>query len=109
MIRKLFSWEKFPDNRSFGRIFEWFNHKHCNELHQAEQIAREKLWSSSWFGRVTLDFDSTVIFVSGSQEGAAKGFNPNSSGQNSYHPLRREVAETRECRNVVPYRLCLDL
>ena len=97
VIRKLFDWEKFPDNRTFGRIFDLFNHKHCNELHQAEQIVREKVWSKKWFGRVTLDFDSTVIFVSGSQEGAAKGFNPKSIRQKSYHPLRREVAETREC------------
>ncbi len=40
VIRKLFSWEKFPDNRTFGRLFELFNHKHCNELHKAEQIAQ---------------------------------------------------------------------
>ena len=37
VIRKLFSLEKFPDNRTFGRILELFNHKHCYELHQAEQ------------------------------------------------------------------------
>lgn len=97
VIRKLFDWKTFPDNRTFGRIFELFNHKHCNELHEAEQITRKKVWSKKWFGRVTLDFDSTVIGVHGSQEGAAKGFNPNSSGQNSYHPLLCFVAETREC------------
>jgi len=38
------------------------------------------------FGRVTLDFDSTVIGVHGSQEGADKGFNPKNKGQKSYHP-----------------------
>ena len=46
---------------------------------------------------MTLDFDSTVIGVHGSQEGAAKGFNPKKKGQNSYHPLLCFVAETREC------------
>ena len=69
VIRKLFNWEKFPDNRTFGRLFELFNQSPSNELHEAEQITREKVWSKKWFGRVTLDFDSTVIFVSGSQEG----------------------------------------
>ncbi len=49
VMRKLFNWDKFPDPRTFGRVFELFNHKHCNELHQAEQIAREKVWSKKWF------------------------------------------------------------
>jgi hypothetical protein len=97
VIRKLFNWEKFPDNRTFGRLFELFNHKHCHELHQAEQIAREKVWSKKWFGRVTLDFDSSVIGVHGSQEGADKGFNPKKKGQKSYHPLLCFIAETKEC------------
>jgi len=97
VIRKLFDWKKFPENRTFGRIFEGFTHKHCYELHQAEQIAREKVWSKKWFGRVTLDFDSTVIGVHGSQEGAAKGFNPKKKGQNSYHPLLCFIAENKEC------------
>ncbi len=97
VIRKLFNWEKFPDNRTFGRLFELFNQKHCNELHQVETHCREKVWSKKWFGRVTLDLDSTVIGVNCSQEGAAKGFNPKKKGQNSYHPLLCFVAETREC------------
>jgi len=97
VIRKLFDWKKFPDNRTFGRIFELFNHKHCNELHKAEQIIRKKVWSKKWFGRVTLDFDSSVIGVSGSQQGAEKGFNPKKKRQKSYHPLLCFVAETREC------------
>jgi hypothetical protein len=87
VIRKLFNWEKFPDNRTFGRIFELFNQKHCHELHEVETLARGKVWEKKWFGRVTLDFDSTVIGVNGSQEGAEKGFNPKKKGQKSYHPM----------------------
>lgn len=97
VIRKLFNWETFPNSRTFGRIFELFNHKHCNELHEAEQITREKVWSKKWFGRVTLDLDSSVIYVNGSQEGSDKGFNPKKKGQKSYHPLLCFVGETREC------------
>jgi hypothetical protein len=97
VIRKLFNWEKFPDNRTFGRIFELFNQKHCNELHEVETVAREKVWEKKWFGRVTFDLDSTVIGVNGSQEGAKKGFNPNKKGQKSYHPLLCFLAETKEC------------
>ena len=43
VIRKLFNWDKFPDNITFGRFFELFSHKHCNELHEAEQITRQKV------------------------------------------------------------------
>jgi hypothetical protein len=46
---------------------------------------------------VTLDLDSSVIGVHGSQEGAYKGFNSSIKGQKSYHPERSFVAETREC------------
>jgi len=97
VIRKLFDWEKFPDNRTFGRLFELFNHKHCQELHEVETITRQKIWDKKWFGRATLDLDSTVIGVYGSQEGSAKGFNPKKKGPKSYHPLLCFIAETREC------------
>jgi len=97
VIRKLFNWDKLEEDRTFGRIFELFNQKHCNELHEVETLIREKVWSKKWFGRTTLDLDSTVIGVYGSQEGTLIGFNPKNKGQKSYHPLRREVAETREC------------
>jgi hypothetical protein len=97
VIRKLFDWKKFPDNRTFGRVFELFNHKHCHELHEVETITRQKVWDKKWFGRVSLDLDSTVIGVHGSQEGSAKGFNPKKKGQKSYHPLLCFIAETREC------------
>lgn len=97
VICKLFNWDKFPDKRTFGRFFALFNQKHCHELHEVETITREKVWSKKWFGRVTLDIDSTVIGVNGSQEGAEKGFNPKKKGQKSYHPLLCFVAENREC------------
>jgi len=80
------NWETFPDNRTFGRIIKLFNQKHCNELHEVETVAREKVWEKKWFGPVTLDLDSFVIGVNGSQEGAEKGFNPKNSLQKSYHP-----------------------
>lgn len=66
VIRKLFDWEKLKDNRTFGRVFELFNHKHCHELHEAETITRQKVWDKKWGERVSLDLDSTVIGVHGS-------------------------------------------
>ena len=60
-------------------------------------MSRRKVWSKKFFGKITLDMDSTVRGVFGSQEGAAKGYNPKKRGQKSYHPLLCFIAETREC------------
>ena len=46
VIRKLFYWEKLPEDRTFGRIFKLFNQRHCNELYEAENEIREMVWSS---------------------------------------------------------------
>lgn len=97
VIRALFRWDKFPVSSSFGRIFKLFKPKHCKELSDAESVARNKVWNKKWFGKVTLDMDSTVRGVYGAQEGAEKGFNPKKKGQKSYHPLLCFVAENREC------------
>ena len=96
-IRKLFGWELFPDASTFGKLFKRFNMGHCHELSEAEAEARKRVWSKKWFPRITLDMDSTVIGVTGSQEGAEKGYNPKKKGQKSYHPLLCFIAETREC------------
>lgn len=62
-----------------------------------EAMVRRKIWSKRFYGKITLDMDSTVRGVYGSQEGAAKGYNPKKRGQKSYHPLLCFIAETREC------------
>ena len=97
VIRALFKWEKFPADSSFGRIFKLFSQKHCKELSDAESDVRNKVWAKKWFGKVTLDMDSTVRGVFGAQEGAAKGYNHKKKGQKSYHPLLCFIAENREC------------
>ena len=97
VLRSLFRWEKFPDNTTFGRIFRLFSPRHCKELADVENMARRKVWTKKWFGNITLDMDSTVRGVYGSQEGAEKGYNPQKKGQKSYHPLLCFVAENQEC------------
>lgn len=96
-LRSLFRWDQFPDTTTVGRIFKLFTHHHCVELSEVESMARKKVWSKKWFGRLTLDMDSTVRGVYGNQEGAEKGFNSKKKGQKSYHPLLCFIAENREC------------
>jgi hypothetical protein len=72
VLRALFRWDKFPDATTFGRIFRLFSARHCKELADVENAARRKVWTKKWFGKITLDMDSTVRGVYGSQEGAEK-------------------------------------
>jgi len=97
VIRALFRWNTFPDDTTFGRLFKLFRPVNCHELSEVEAKARAKVWSKKWFGRITLDLDSTVKGVYGSQQGAEKGFNTTKKGQKGYHPLLCFIAETREC------------
>jgi hypothetical protein len=97
VIRALFRWNNFPDDTTFGRLFKLFRRVYCHELSEGEAKARTKVWSKKWFGRISLDLDSTVKGVYGSQQGAEKGFNTTKKGQKSYHPLLCFMAESREC------------
>ena len=97
VLKKIFNWDRFPDSSTFSRVFKLFKHDFCHELSEAEDVARRKVWKKKWFGRVTLDFDSSVDGVYGNQEGAEVGYNPKKQGQKSYHPLFCFIAETREC------------
>ncbi|ETR66748.1 MAG: transposase (IS4 family protein) [Candidatus Magnetoglobus multicellularis str. Araruama] len=97
VVRTFLDWEKYPDDRTIGRLFEIFTHKHCIELSEVERNIRNQVWSIKWFGRITLDLDSTVKGVYGNQEGAEKGYNSRKRGQKSYHPLLCFIAENREC------------
>ncbi len=96
-IRTLFGWKIFPDVTTFGRVFRLFTPRHCSELAEVESDMRRKVWNKKWFGKVTMDMDSTVRGVYGTQEGAAKGYNPKKKGQKAYHPLLCFIAENREC------------
>ncbi len=93
VLRALFRWDKFPDPTTFGWISRLFSQSHCTELAEVEHAARRKVWSKKWFGKITLDMDSTVRGVFGSQEGAEKGYNSKKMGQKSYHPLLCFIAE----------------
>ncbi len=87
VLRKLFKWDQFPEETTFGRIFRLFSHKHCNELANVENTIRKKVWSKKWFPKITLDMDSTVRGVYGNQQGAEKGYNPKKKGQKKLSSL----------------------
>ena len=70
---------------------------HIHRLNPWQTIGLPPAYAKKWFGRVTLDLDSSVRTVFGNQEGAKVGCNPHKKGKKSYHPIFCFIAETREC------------
>ena len=52
VLRALFRWDKFPDATTFGRIFRLSSPRHCKELADVENTARQKVWTKKWFGKI---------------------------------------------------------
>lgn len=95
----LLGWNHGADHRAYQRYLNKFS-----------QATNQRVFSElfSWFfselvfDNYTLDFDSTVMVREGSQEGAAKGYNPKRPGRPSHHPLPAFVSDVRMTAN---YRL----
>lgn len=93
---KLLGWERGADHKAYQRYFNKFtqavNQRVFGELFRW-------FFSELQFDNYTLDFDSTVMVREGSQEGAAKGYNPKRPGRLSHHPLLAFVSEVRMIAN----------
>src|SRR5882672_766023 len=95
-------------------------------FHRFTQPSIQSFWRPLWVWLLgllrcpkegfCLDLDSTVFQRSGTQQGAAKGYNPRRPGRNSHHPLLAVLAEapfilhgwlrsgnTGAARGVVPF------
>lgn len=95
-------------------------------FHRFTQPSIQSFWRPLWVWLLgllrgpkegfSLDLDSTVFQRSGTQQGAAKGYNPRRPGRNSHHPLLAVLAEapfvlhgwlrsgnTGAARGVVPF------
>ena len=95
-LAEIFGHEHLPSQATYSRFFGKFSQARNTAVFP--QLQR-------WFfdqlsiGAVTVDFDSTVITREGSQEGSAKGYNPNRRGRNSHHPLMAFISQTRMVAN----------
>ena len=96
VLQNIFSWDQMPSQSTYSRFFGKFSQKRNTEVFPALQ---------SWFfdqlgiDNVTLDIDSTVLTRYGSQQGSARGYNPNKRGRNSHHPLIAFVSQTNMVAN----------
>jgi len=98
-------WRSIPDRTTLGRLVRTFKPRHISEMELLNHRLRGRVWrqalrsGKSKIGiahRTVVDVDSTVKTVYGSQQGAAKGYNPHKRGAKSYHPLLAFCAETKE-------------
>lgn len=99
VLRRIFGFKKMAGHKAYQRYFQKFTIA-------INQQVFTKL--SQWFfnqiklDNYTLDVDSTVLTHYGTQQGAAKGYNPQKPGRNSHHPL---LAFVDECKMVANFWL----
>jgi len=95
-LQKIFGWEQMPSQSTYSRFFGKFSQKRNTEI-----FPNVQKWFVDNLGidNMTIDFDSTVITRSGTQQGSAKGYNPNRKGRNSHHPLMAFISQTRMVAN----------
>ncbi len=105
ILSQVAGWLSIPDETTLGRLFRTFSHRHINDMEELVHRLRKKVWIKAFragrskvafLPQLVIDADSTAKTVYGSQEGAAKGYNPHKQGAKSYHPLLAFCAETKE-------------
>jgi hypothetical protein len=104
-LRKIAGWIKFPVETTIGRLFKEVTEKQTSQFESLNHRLRGQIWrmanragvSKVGLNRVQwVDIDSTVDSVCGTQEGAAKGYNPKKKGTLAYHPQLAFLAGSKE-------------
>lgn len=105
VLRKIAGWTKVPVDTTIGRLFKEVTEKQISQFESLNHRLRGQIWrmanragvSEVGLNRVQwIDIDSTVDSVCGTQEGAAKGYNPKNKGALSYHPQLAFLAGSKE-------------
>ena len=105
VLRKVAGWLKIPVETTISRIFKEVTEKQISQLESVTHRLRAQIWRKANRAGVSkvglnsvqwIDIDSTVDTVCGSQEGAAKGYNPKKKGALSYHPQLAFCVESKE-------------
>jgi len=97
VFQKLIGLDRFPSQSAISRFLAKIT------VHKAEKVAdinfrllKKIRKNLDEFDGITLDLDSHVISVFGSQHRAKKGYNPKKPGRLSFHPLMCFIGETRD-------------
>jgi hypothetical protein len=105
VLRDLAGWTKLPVDTTIGRLFKEVTERQISQLESVNHRLRGQIWRRANRAGVSkvglnpvqwIDVDSTVDSVCGTQEGAAKGYNPKNKGALSYHPQLAFLAGSKE-------------
>ena len=105
VLRDITGWIKLPVDTTIGRLFKEVKEEQISQLESVNHRLRGQTWRRANRAGVSkvglnpiqwIDIDSTVDSVCGSQEGAAKGYNPKKRGALSYHPQLAFLAGSKE-------------
>jgi hypothetical protein len=93
VLRDIAGWNKVPVETTVGRLFKEVTEKQISQFESVTHKLRGQIWRQANRASVSkvglspvqwVDMDSTVDSVCGTQEGAAKGYNPKKKGALSY-------------------------
>jgi hypothetical protein len=105
VLRAIAGWTKVPVDTTIGRLFKEVTERQISQLESVNHRLRGQIWRRANRAGVSkvglnpvqwIDVDSTVDSVCGTQEGAAKGYNPKNKGALSYHPQLAFLAGSKE-------------
>ena len=105
VLRDIAGWTKLPVETTIGRLFKEVTERQISQLESVTHRLRGQIWRRANRAGVSkvglnpiqwIDIDSTVDSVCGSQEGAAKGYNPKKKGALSYHPQLAFLVGSKE-------------
>ena len=105
VLRDITGWTKLPVETTIGRLFKEVTERQINQLESVNHKLRGQIWRRANRAGVSkvglnptqwIDIDSTVDSVCGTQEGAAKGYNPKKKGALAYHPQLAFLAGSKE-------------
>ena len=96
-VLKLLNLERFPHASTLGRFLKRFTYRHCQEIVDSRRDLFKRCHKLAFnLKRITIDLDSTVLNVCGSQEGSEVGYNDQKRGNRCYNPILAFVYETKE-------------
>lgn len=97
VFQKLAGLRAFPVQSTISRFFTRATRGLSAQLHGVDlNLLLSVRQGFQAFRRLTLDLDSHVSVVYGTQQRATRGYNPKKPGRGSYHPLACFIGETRD-------------
>lgn len=101
LVTRVLGLSQLPDVATLSRVLASADAKSVQRLRELLSALVLVRLTALCLGRVTLDFDGSVIGTNRYAEGTAVGFNRKKKGQRSYYPLFCTVAQTGQVLDVL--------